>query len=560
MTNENMITKDVKREFVHSTYCRAFGSDTDDMLVIKEKLHYPDGRIEPNLRFLNNYIRKFWVTKEEYRDHTDKKEFEYLNKCEEYSCTQAELVKKVSKVMKMFGARRLSDVNESPYVYGTDITTNVLVAEEYSRLWPELVSDASLAMMDYETDVVNGTEEIISGSITMKDKVCLAVTEDFLGIHSKTAKAEVAAAMDKYLSEYKQLRNISDIDLVICNRPADVVVALFKRAHAWKPDFLGFWNITFDIGKILSALKNANINPAHVFSDPSVPRLYQSFNWRKADPIKFTADGKRTSKHIADLWHVVTAPSSFYCIDLMCLFKLLRVREAQRPSYSLDAILHDELDLGKLTFTETDGLTGLDWHYKMQTKYKIEYLIYNVFDCISVELLDEKTGDVAKGVRAAADISELSRLKSNPKRLSDATYFILLNEGKAIASVSSDMTEDLDNSTPNKKRWIITLPAELQYDTGMRVIKEYPTLDTNIITNAWDIDIASGYPTFGAICNVSKGTSRIEVCSIVGLNDDEGRAIGINLTGLKTNALEIANRVYGYPSLNSLLNAFQQTI
>jgi hypothetical protein len=547
--------EDIRREYIFGTYCRSKQSDTDDMIVVKEHLHYPNGEIKNNLRFVQNYERKFYVTNKNYRDHEQKKEFEFIHKLDEYTCTQSQLVKKVGRVMGVWGARMLNDVNASPYVYGTDITTPVLLQNDYRQLWPDTSSDSTLAIMDYETDVVNGTELIISGSVTFKDKAVIAVTKDFLKNHYGGAEKAIREAMTKYLGEYEKSRNIT-LDVKIVNLPEEVVMTLFNYAHKWQPDFLGFWNMSFDIKRILEVLEYGNIPPESVFCDPRVPQEYKSFKWREDSLSKETADGKRISKHVADLWHSVTAPASFYCVDLMCLFKRLRVREKQRTSYSLDAILGEELDIGKLKFSQADGLVGLDWHYKMQTEYPIEYLIYNIFDCISVELLDEKTGDVSKGLRAAVDISEISKLSSNPKRLSDALYFRLKDQGKIIGSVSADMTEDLDASTPNKKGWIITLAAELQHGTGRRLINEYRLLETNIIVHAWDSDIASGYPTFGAILNVSKATSMFEVCGIVGLNDVQTRSVGINMSALKTNALEIAILTYDFPTPETLLTEF----
>lgn len=445
--------KDCKREYIHATYCKSNRSDTDDLLVVKEHLHMPNGEIQNNLRFIPNYERKFYITKKEYRDHNDKKEFEHLYKLDEYTTTQAQLVKKAGRAMGMWGARTLGDINASPYVYGTDITTPVLLQQDYRNQWPDLSSDSTLAIMDYETNVVEGPEEIISGSITFKDRATVAVRKDFIHRNGKVSEKEIRQAFTKYLGEYELSRKIK-LEIIFVDTAADVVKALFKSAHEWKPDFLGFWNMSFDINRILEALKTADIPPEHVFCDPSVPNEFKSFKWKQDSLSKDKADGKRISKHVADLWHTVIAPASFYCIDLMCLFKRLRVREKQRNSYSLDATLGDELDLSKLKFKEADGLAGLDWHIFMQKFFPIEYLIYNIFDCISVELLDEKTGDVSKGLRAAADISEIMKLSSNPKRLADALYFRLLDKGCIIGSVSSDMTEALDQFTPSKAGWI----------------------------------------------------------------------------------------------------------
>lgn len=552
-----------RREFIFASYSKSHLADVD-ILAVKEHLHYPDGEIKPNLRIVKDYQRKFYITKPEFRDHEQKKELESLSKLDEYTTTQIQMPKLIAKVLKMFGRNDMRSVSESPYLYGSDVTTPVLIGQDYRRIEPELNSDATLAIMDYETDVINDTKLIISGSVTFKDKAVVATTFDFLGMRDRSPeaialkKASILATCRKYLDDLT-VRNIN-LEIEIVENAGQVVCELYKRCHQWKPDILGFWNIAFDIPKVIEALSKYGYDPARVFSDPAVPPEFKYFNWREDSKIKTTADGKQISKHIADLWHTVNTPASFYHIDLMCLFKRVRVREQQRNSYSLDAILESELDITKLKFKEADGLTRLAWHECMQSKHKEEYLAYNIFDCISVERLDEKTGDVAKSLRPLVDISEMSKAASNPKRLADNFHFILEKRGDIIGSVSADLTEDLDRFTPKKSDWIITLAAELQYKIGRRLINEYPELETNIATHAEDIDVKSAYPTAGSIMNISKGTSRVEVCSMDGVPEMTRRSVGINLTAPKTNALEIANIAYGLATPQEFLEAFKRVI
>ncbi len=554
------MTEEIKREYVFGTYCAKAGSDSDDLVFIKEYIHRPDGTITPNLRSVYNYERNFYVTRKEYRDHEQKKEFEYIQKLEEYKCTQTQMVKKAARILGNYGLRRLSEVNESPYIYGTDITTPVLIHHEYNNRWPGLCTPSTLAVMDYETNVLmEDDKSIICGCISFKDKICVAVVESFVErFKGMDVKELIQEKFIELLGEYKKSRNIT-LEIEIVPTPEQVVIELFKRAHKWQMDFLGFWNMSFDIVRILETLEKANIDPRHVFCDPSLPDAYRYFHWKLDLPQKMKSDGTVHSKHVADLWHAVTAPASFYCVDQMCLFKRLRVGKKQRNSYSLDAILKEELNITKLKFNKADHLSGLDYHIEMQSRYPIEYIIYNIFDCISVELLDEHTGDVAKGLRATTDISEIKKLNSNPKRLSDVTYFILKNEGKVIGSVPSTMVEPLDDLTFNKNGWIITLPAELQQGTGRNLIQEYPALETNVITHSFDIDIDGAYPTFEILLNISKDCSKYEVYEIEGLTEKEARAVGINLSAPQTNSIEIARKVYGFPSLDELYEEFMKT-
>lgn len=551
------IANDVKREFVHATYSKSSNSDIDDLISVKEYLHYPDGRIEPNFRLLYNYERSFYITKKDFQDHESKKEFEHVEKLEEYRCTQSEMIKKIKRVTNNYKARRLAEVNASPYVYGTDITTPVLLHYEYNKKWPELSTASTLSVLDTETSVTDDDGHILCGSITHRDRAYLVVLDKFLEkFDLSTVKDLIQEKFTYYVGDIQKQRNIK-LEIDIVSSPGQIVTSLYKRLHIWQTDFVGFWNMSFDINKMITALDRENIPKELVFCDPRVPNEYKAFNWKEDQLIKMKAGGKTMSKHVADLWHAVTAPASFYHVDLMCTYKRLRVGKKQKNSYSLDNILSEEkIGVQKLKFKEADGLTGLDWHVCMQTEHQIEYLVYNLFDCISVELLDEKTKDVSRGLRANADISEIHKLNSNPKRLSDALYFVLYEQNKIIGSVSESMAEPLDLCTFDLRNWVIALAAELQADTGRKLIKEYPQQKTNIITHAFDIDIQSAYPTFGSILNVSKGTSRYEVYEIEGLGEYEAREVGINLSGIRVNAMDLAQKLYNFPTNDELLNAF----
>lgn len=549
-----------KREFVFATYTKSTSSDTDDLLTVKEYLHYPDGRVEPNLRFIENYDRSFYITKQEFRDHESKKEFEEMFKLEEYKCTQATMINKAKRVLKDYKSRRLAEVNNSPYIYGTDITTPVLLHYEYNKKWPELNTSSTLTVLDTETSVLDDDEHIICGSITHRDKAYLVVLSSFINnFDLSTVKDLIQEKFTQYVGDIQKKRNIK-LEIDIVDSPGQIVVNLYKKQHQWQTDFLGFWNMSFDMNKMIIALNRENIPKELVFSDPRVPNEYKYFHWKEDQLIKMKAGGKTLSKHVADLWHAVTTPSSFYHVDLMCTYKRLRVGKKQKNSYSLDSILSEEkIGVQKLKFEAAEGLSGLDWHTCMQTEHQIEYLVYNIFDCISVELLDEKTKDISRGLRANADISEIHKLNSNPKRLSDALYFTLYEKGRIIGSVSEEMREELDDLTPSLNGWVIALAAELQEETGKKLIKEYPNQNTNIITHAFDIDIQSAYPTFGSILNISKGSSRYEVYKIDGLSEQETREVGINLSGIKVNAMDLAQKLYSFPSNDQLLEEFLKT-
>lgn len=557
------MTEEIKREYIFST-CIKSNKGNDDLTVVKEHLHHSDGTIENNVKYIRNYERPFYITRPEFQDHEQKKEFEERSKLDEFYSTESNLGREVYKRLNGYTPRGFvkdKEVFDSPYVYGTFVSSTVILGEQYRQRWPDVHSDSSLAIMDYETDVVHGTGLIISGSITFGDRGLLVVRRTLLpsNVDDETHILEIRKRIDKYLPAYVDLDKIK-IDIKIVDSPSQCVIKLMQAAHAWQPDFLGFWNVKFDMGKMLKALELSRIDPALVFSDPKVPNEYKHFHWKEDQQKKVTAEGKATIKHHADLWHVATCPASFYIIDLMCLYKHVRARDQQRSSYSLDSVLKDEIQTQKLKFTATDGLSSLEWHVAMQSKYPYEYMAYNIYDCISVEQLDAHTKDVKWTLRPGLGVSDLYKLKSNPKRVSDDMHFDLLKNDRVISAVGNSLDTELDKTTPSLRRWIITLPAELTTDMGCKLISEYPGLNTNITTHSMDVDVSSAYPTGEVVLNVSMGTRAIESCSWIGLTESEGRSIGINLTGLQSSALDIAQYTHGYPKLTDLLSTFKQTI
>ena len=393
----------------------------------------------------------------------------------------------------------------------------------------------------------------------MKDKLHLAIDKNWLGKElTENAERDILAGIHEHLGKYVKERNI-DIKISLVDSPAKVVIALMGSAHKWHPDFVTTWSIEADMSHMLAALATEDIDPAYVFSDPSIPKKYKFFNFRKDEPYKTKADGSRSTKAFSELWHTVTCPASFTFVCAMASYRALRTRDQQRSDWKLDGILHDELNLGKLKFKSVPPeVSGVDWHIEMQTKHRIEYMVYLAFDGISVELLNEKTKDLSYTLRGAAGVSEISKFKSNPKRLADDNHFELLKNGKVIGSTSSDMKDEFDELTPSLKNWIIALASELEFEMGVTIIDEFPLLETNVTTHASDTDVTSAYPSTGIAFNASKTTRLFELCKAANLSIDDTRSIGINITSVNSNALSLARMCYGFPDLASQLAAFKK--
>lgn len=432
-------------ECKHATYCKANDGSKDDLLVVKENIHTHDGRVVPHVQFIKNYQRNFYLTKPGFRKHTQKKEWEDLDRLQKFTTTQAKLNDDIGRAMNRPGMRGglRRTYARSPYLYGCDITTPTLLKNQYQTRFPNAISKNTVAVIDIETDVVEGHGRPIYVAVTYRNRAFLAATQEFIGdIHNPIEKLHKKAK--ELIGEHIEERGI-ELEVIIAKDAGEACHEALQRAHQWRPDFLTAWNKNFDIPRIVRALEEHGYDPANSFSDPAVPSRYRKFYYKEGSSQKITASGMIIPVHPADRWHVTECPASFYVIDSMCLYKRVRLAAQNETSYSLDFQLNKHLGVRKLKFDDLieEESGSLAWHEVMQSQHKIEYGVYNIFDCVGVELFDEKVQDLSQTITIQAGVSDYGIFHQQPKRLVDELYFFCLGRDKMVASCSDDMIEKI---------------------------------------------------------------------------------------------------------------------
>ncbi len=549
--------------------------DIADVHLVKEAVHYSDGTIKPTVRLIKNYQRPFWVTKPSFQNHKDKKEWEDVDKLLEYRCTQSELKFKVANALgKRWVKDSMRDLSSSPYLYGTDITSSALIKKEYLTKYPNVKSGCSVAIYDIETDVINGTEEIILATIAFDDKVFTAGTEAFFSGFS-TPEIVVTEAFNKYLKDYIAT---TIFEFKVVKSPLEVIKAIFSKAHSWMPDFLAIWNMDFDIPRTIKAIEMAGENPEDILCDPRVPREYRRCFYKEGKKKKVTASGKVTPINPSSQWHTLILTASFYVIDAMCVYKHLRTPpNPEEPSYSLDSILKKELSITKLKFTVADAYSGLRWHEFMQANHKPEYAVYNAFDCMSILQLDKKNKDMSHTMSSFAGVTDFEKFTSNPRKIHDALHFYCIENNMIISASGSTPYMEIDDELTDEegveegeettklevlslKNWIATLQTHLVVESGLKVISDDPNLKTLMRGYCFDSDCTSAYPSATIGCNVSKATTVKELSSIEGIPEHIFRIQNINLLSGPVNSVEYAVTMFGFPKLDDLLDEFKKSI
>lgn len=679
-------------EAKHITYVAEKGG-RNDVHVVKEVIHLKDKRRIPRLKIVNNYERDFYVDPMAYKDENlrtyhEKRDYMPVSKLRKFKTTQSRMPFAVAKALKDYSMGpnpRLRQLSRSPYLYGSDVSSVCCLKHDYQTQYPGLISRNTLAGGDIETNVYESHNDgqIICMSVTFKDRVYLAYLKHWVSDLKDPIK-ETLEELERIpeLVTLKKARNLN-IEIEVVETPADIIIQCMRRLHQWKPDFFGFWNINFDMSKILKTLDDAGINPADVFSDPSVPHQFKNFHYKEDQAMQVTASGVTKSKGPEDQWHWVTAPASFQCIDLMATYRVTRLAKGKESSYALDAILRKELSVdeertinseaelndlikfadkacadrngshpywaisnpindtvtfktevnydgdeeddeeeeeldedaediiiedddddasayydlsegdgatteirehhwedidypvwgvnvkagfkvsfklnfGKLKFAETDHLFGIEWHREMQKHHKVRYGLYNIIDSIRLEQLDEKTNDLASSITLFSKSSDYKNFNSNPKRLCDDMHFWYLNreEPCVIGSSSDQMLHELDQYVVGHDGWIVTLPSYMAGPNGLKCIKDFPDYKTLIWAHVADLDIVSTYPNVSQILNIARETTVMETAALQGVSDHHKRELGVNLTGCRTNVIEISQKILKGPKLDKVLAAY----
>lgn len=557
----------IGRECKHVHYTESRYNDDDDLLTVKELVYVKleDGNVVtvPNLTFIKNYQRPFGITIEKYRNHTDKKEVEYIDRLRISECNQRSLGKQIVKRLGYGNPKQqLRVINRSQYVYGADITPQTLVKRKYKDKWKNLFTTNRVAVIDTETDMWKGDgKDIIISSVTMKEKAFVTILDTWIA-DIPDAINTIHKALKKSLGKHIDARNMV-IEIVIMKSPGAMAKACIDKCHEWQPEFVAAWNLDFDITVLGKALDKEGYDLADVFSDPRVPHEFRHFKYKQGPTTKMKADGNTESLPPSDRWNVVEAPASFVWIDPMCVYRKIRMAAGKEPSYSLDYTLRKVLgdEFGKLYFPAGDSTANpgsVEWHMQMQKNFKVNYVVYNVYDDLGVELLDEKTTDLGTQISILSESSDYAIFNSNPKRNVNEFYFAMLKDGLMAGTCSDRMEDENDKALLGKDQWIVTLPTHSVVPNGVCLIKELPNVRSGVRKAVSDADIGSTYPNGEILMNLSKMTTMMELCRVDGVLASNQRLLGVNLTAGPVNAIEILTATVKVPNSFDLLDAFEE--
>lgn len=459
----------------------------DDTHVVKETITYTDGTTKKNLRVIPNYKRPFWITKEHYRNHKQKKESEELKKLNQYWSTQSDLAKETGMRLGMYGKKlTMRDTSRSPYLYGTDVDSRVYLKNHYIKKYGNIFTPYSICVLDTEVDI--NTNELLLITVGMEGKSFTVILKRLVE-HIPDPISQLHHLFKKHIPKTKFTENMS-VEFKILDNELDLIKFALLKVHEWQPDFLTMWNEAYDLNVMINICKKYDVDPKDLFSEPSLPKNLRYFRFIEDKANKVTASGVNKPPGPQERWHKVICPASFYIVDAMCAYNYIRVGGKAVPGgYSLDSVLKKELGdkLKKLKFEDenTSNLIGVDWHIYMVENKPLEYIIYNIWDVLSVIELDNVTGDLKSSLPVLGGLSHFDNFKSGPKKIVDNIQFFYYDRGRMLGC--KDPLQEA-NSEIDLSNWIVMLPVHRSLDNGYRALTDTPDEHTNVKTHVFDSD------------------------------------------------------------------------
>ena len=532
----------------------------EDTHLVKERVHYSDGTSEPNLRVVKNYLRPFYVTKEPYRKNKEKKESELLEKLIEYKSTESDLAVNIAKRLKGTYPQRskvpsMYDVSKSPYLYGTDISTLNLIKKTYKDKYPDTNTRYNVAIFDIEVDTITG--QIIVASLCLAHKVYVVIL-DKLVENKKDPIDQLEYLYKKHIPLTDISKNITPVFKIVSSE-LELIEWILNQAHKEQPDLVAVWNVNYDVPYIVSRCEHYGVDPKYYFSDPQLPEELKHFEYKQGVKAKLTASGVFKPKDPQEQWHIVKASSSFYWVDAMCAYYFIRQGGKTVPGgYSLDNILNYVLgsSFKKLKFDNTPSdLNGVNWHRYMVEQRPLEYIIYNIWDTMSILHLDAKTKDLCLNLPLLSDCCSFDIFHQNPKKLVESIHYEYLENGRVLATKArgdDNTQQDYDEKLLGLSNWIVTQPIERTTDNGLKCLIEDQELPTLIRGHVYDSDQVSGYPNDTIAANVSGDTTSRELLSIEGIDKELFKTENLNCIYGNINAVQYCTTMFRFPELKTL--------
>ena len=280
-----------------------------------------------------------------------------------------------------------------------------------------------------------------------------------------------------------------------------MITDLFKLIHQLSPDFLQFWNISFDIPYIIHRLQHFRKNPADIICHPDFPNRECRF---KYDNFHFQIKNKTHFFRVSDY--------TIY-VDQMVNYAAIRKGQSELRNNRLTYIAKREIGDEKLNYSEEGTIKTFSY------RNWLKYFLYNIKDVLLQYGIEEATDDLETFyVYSYENITQYENVFKQTVKLRNFQYRDWLQQGlvpgvnvnafkNGDGSIEEDPEEDEEEDTieisPTKKKKDVGYEGALVGNPQLinhfgDTLYGKPT--NNIFRYSIDMDMTAFYPsTVGAM-------------------------------------------------------------
>lgn len=483
-----------------------------------------------------------YFEKKEFRNHDYNKNYARLNEVEKVTVKFTKIIDEIAKdaeaesilsdIYRNGDYSRLKDFYMYPYVYGADYDCASWYRIQWVRsLDNDIPKKLHKGFLDIEVDGIevpgmpsandcpinaitlidDWTKTVYTFILIHRDMKALNISQiingdarnreihrqdmydhmyqeqDYMQTHLDEFNEKLHALFDESYGSFKYKQFFYEDE-------AKMLVHLFQLINKLKLDFIGIWNISFDIPYIIDRLRVLGLDPEEVMSHPDFPikKCYFKEDTRNHD-IKNKGD-----------FLTLTSYTVFY--DQMELYASIRKGASELRSYKLNNIAYRELKDNKLDYSEDGDIKTLPYTNFMK------FIIYNIKDVLLQVGIERKTSDFdTLYVSSYKNATSYDKVFRQTVKLRNVQYLSFLSQGLIpgeninIYQNNEEITIKDNDEDDDDEDFEGALVADPIYN-GYVGLPLYGKKSNNVFGNAVDFDMSAFYPSSIRAMNIDPST------------------------------------------------------
>ena len=482
-----------------------------------------------HLNIIPEPVIKIYFEKPEFRNHTYNKNYARIDELDEKIVKYKDIVYAIVDDMGDAGRQKLNNYFTTgnykgirefyayPYVYGADYD----IRTWYRLQWMldmdnDLNKPLTKGYLDIEVDTLEAvgmpnpahnpidlvtlidttthtsyTFALIGVSYQEKDTSWMT-EEDKIKEMKKKMMYEYRLEKQKYWSSHPEElveeahklfdENYPDMDynFYFYTDERKMLVHLFQLINQLKLDFIGVWNISFDIPYIIERLKTLGLDPAQVMCHPDFP---VKECWFKKDTINFEVKNK------ADFFHC-SSYTVFY--DQMIVYAAVRKGASELRSNKLTAIAKVEIDDEKLDYSEDGNIKTVSY------RNYLRYILYNIKDVLLQCGIEERTHDIETYyLTSYTNITQYENEFKQTVKLRNVQYKSFLSQGLIPGENVNGLYYNMTDHSKEDKDGVGFEGALVGDPTlnGKFGVEMFGKITNSIFDYSIDFDMSAFYPS-----------------------------------------------------------------